>query len=84
MKSVVTLQRLRTVSVLLLLAAGLAACGGGGGVHVTPPPPFSRLEDMFGAAFGAAFRVVATSEPVAVAAGDIIPLSLTTEPIALH
>ena len=46
-------------------------------VVVTPP----RQEDNFGTAFGAAFRAVMDGEPIPVNDGDIVPVSLTTEPV---
>ena len=70
---------------LVLAAATLAACGGnkGGDTSVTPPvtvvtPP--PQENAFGANFASAFRAPTTAEPIVPADGDIIPLSLTTEP----
>ncbi len=71
-------------SALAVAAGALAACGGSG-VQVAPPPqPKPNLEDMFGTGFGIDFRANANSEPVVPMASDIIPLSLTTEPIPLH
>ena len=76
---------------LLLFAipiATLSACGGGGGGDgsdsgAAPPPSttVSAQEDTFGLAFGMAFRADANSEPIEPKDGDIIPLSLTTEPV---
>lgn len=69
---------------LMLVAAMLAACGGKGGetsvsppVTVVTPPP---QENAFGANFASAFRAPVTAEPIVPADGDIIPLSLTTDP----
>ncbi|WP_309623534.1 hypothetical protein [Novosphingobium sp.] len=67
---------------LLGLGLAVAACGssyqapppGGGGVMV-------RQEDSFGIAFGTAFRADNNSEPYNVADGDIIAVSLLTEPV---
>lgn len=83
---------LRTTGLVLLLGAGLAACGGGGDdgeITVSPPPPPTappptqptRLEDMFGANFGIAFRAVANSDPRDPQPGDLNPVSFTTDPI---
>lgn len=68
------------------LALSLAACGGGGGggsdTVVTPPVVVATAqEDKFGVAFGAAFRAPLNGEPVPVNEGDIVPVSLTTDPI---
>jgi hypothetical protein len=45
-----------------------------------PPPPPPPQEDFFGTAFGVDFRAPANSNPVVPSPGDIIPVSLTTEP----
>ena len=73
---------------LVLAASALAACGGnkGGDTAVAPPvtvvtPP--PQENAFGANFAAAFRASPTAEPIVPADGDIIPLSLTTDPITV-
>lgn len=68
------------------LALPLAACGGGGGggkdTVITPPVVVTTAqEDMFGVQFGIDFRAAMNSEPASVADGDIVPVSLTTEPI---
>lgn len=77
--------RICRLAIILLPAVGLAACGGGNDsamapapppVVVTPPPQ----ENAFGANFGAAFRASETAAPVTPADGDIVPLSLTTDP----
>lgn len=82
---------LRTSAIALGLVAGLAACDGGGGggeVIVTPAPPppappptAPRLEDMFGANFGTAFRAIANSDPRDPLPGDLNAVSFTTDPI---
>lgn len=66
------------------LALSLAACGGGGGSDAVVTPPKTTVtaqEDKFGVAFGNDFRAPMNSEPATVADGDIVPVSLTTEPI---
>lgn len=71
------------------LTASLAACdsggggGGGGGTPPTPPAPPApaRIEDGFGPQFGAAFRADANSNPRDPAAGDLVPVSFTTDPV---
>jgi len=81
-----TLANLRTLcagaSVVALCAAreaGSGGGGGGGGVTMPPPPPPPQ-EDFFGTAFGVDFRAPPNSNPVVPSPGDIIPVSLTTEP----
>ena len=73
---------------LLLFAvpiSALAACGGGAGNTSPPPPPPPTVaqEDVFGVVFGMAFRADANATPIEPKDGDIIPLSLTTEPIEI-
>ena len=70
------------------LALPLAACGGGGGSSgggdtvITPPVVVTTAqEDKFGIPFGMDFRAAMNSEPAPVMDGDIVPVSLTTEPI---
>lgn len=79
-----------TISKRLLLVAGLAAvalagCSGGGGMGdmtmtIQPPMAPPRLEDQFGAGFGAAFRQDRNGEPSEPTAGAVEPLSLTSDP----
>jgi hypothetical protein len=71
----------------VLAAVALGACGGGGstygggsgggGVVVTKP------EDRFGTGFGALFRAAANSDPSEPAAGFIIPVDVTTDPLSV-
>lgn len=67
------------------LALPLAACGGGGGGSdsvITPPVVVKTAqEDKFGVQFGIDFRASMNSDPVSVNDSDIVPVSLTTEPI---
>ncbi len=70
---------------LLLFAvpiSTLAACGGGADNTTPPPTPPTTVaqEDTFGVVFGMAFRADANATPIEPKDGDIIPLSLTTEP----
>jgi hypothetical protein len=74
----------------VVLATTVAACSGGGGggsVVVSPPPPPppppAPQEDFFGTQFGIDFRADANSDPVTPKKGDIIPVSLTTDPQSL-
>lgn len=80
-----SVRRLQAASASAL-AIALASCGGGGGGSgsTTPTPPVVTVtgqEDKFGTAFGADFRANANSEPATVNDSDIVPVSLTTEPI---
>ena len=69
------------------LALPLAACGGGGGSSggdtvIAPPVVVTTAqEDKFGIPFGMDFRAAMDSEPASVSDGDIVPVSLSTEPI---
>jgi hypothetical protein len=67
-------------------AVTLAACGGsgGGGSASTTPVTVPSLESQFGAAFNTDYFAAANSEPVVPQPGDIIALTLTSEPVALH
>ena len=72
--------------VALGLLAGLAACSNNNPTPAPPPvvvPPAAKLEDQFGANFGIAYRADPLSEAKDPAPGDIIPLSLTAEPVPL-
>ena len=74
-------SRLRTLgcgAALLVATFVLAGCSGGGGGGTVGTTP--KAEDFFGTQFGVDFRATANSEPVTPADGDIIALSLTTEP----
>lgn len=72
---------------LVLLATGtLAACGGNDNNAAAPAPPSvvvapTPQENAFGTNFGAAFRAAEIAPPVTPADGDIVPLSLTTDPV---
>lgn len=70
---------------LLLLAGSLSACKSGNkDVAVTPPPtPPAKFEAQFGANFATAFQGAPNSEPKDVAAGDVIAVSPTAEPVNL-
>ncbi len=69
-----------------LLVGGLAACGNNNTpTTVTPPPPApaAKLEDQFGANFGTAYRADPNTDAKDPMPGDIVPLSLTTDPVAI-
>jgi hypothetical protein len=73
------------IAALALVAAGLAACGGGGGGHAvinTPAP--AKLEDGFGAGFGALFRAAPNTEAARPQPGDLKAVDPTASPTPLH
>lgn len=76
--------RICRLAIILLPAVGLAACGGSNNSAMAPAPPVvvtpAPQENAFGANFGAAFRASENAAPVTPADGDIVPLSLTTDP----
>ena len=71
---------------VILLAAGLAACGSSG--YAPTPTPTQTVtalqEDQFGVVFGNDFRAALNSEPFLVSDGDLIAISLTTEPVTIN
>lgn len=69
-----------------MLVGGLAACGNNNtpsSITQPPPMPAAKLEDQFGAGFGVAYRADPNTDPKDPMASDIIPLSLTTDPVAI-
>jgi hypothetical protein len=79
-------QLLLQASAVTVLATGLAACGNGNSTP-TPTPgqtAAARQEDQFGIAFGNDFRADPNSEPAQVADGDVVAVSLTTEPVTIN
>ena len=69
---------------LVLLAGSLSACKSGNkDVAVTPPAPPAKFEAQFGANFATAFQGAPNGEPKDVAAGDVIAVSPTAEPVNL-
>ena len=74
------------ISATAMLAGGLGACGSSNNPSpVVPPPPVAaaKFEDQFGANFGTAYRTDPNTDPAKdPVAGDIVPLSLSTEPVA--
>ncbi len=79
------MRKLLTLATAVSLGAALSACGGGGGgtTTVTPPTPPARFDAQFGAGFSTDFQASNNSEPHAVAAGDVIPVNQTAEPVPL-
>ena len=77
---------LLTTATIAMLGLALSACGGGGKSMnvVVAPPAAAPFEDQFGASgFGVGFRAGANTDPRDIAPGDIIPLSLTADPVSL-
>ena len=70
--------------VVMVLGAIVASCGssgGNGGGGGNSPPTVVRQENQFGSVFASAFRAPADSEPRRVNDGDLVPWSLTSEPV---
>ena len=73
-------------SAVVMLGTGLAACGSGN-YSPTPTPSqtaAARQEDAFGLVFGTNFRADPNGEPSSVADGDLIAVSLITEPMTIN
>ena len=76
------------IAAILLATTVLSACGSSNNSPSPPPlPPVvvapTPQENAFGANFAAAFRASDTAAPITPADSDIIPLSLTTEPVKI-
>ncbi len=75
-------------SAAVMLATGLAACGSGNDNGSPAPAPSqtgtARQEDQFGLVFGTDFRADPNGEPSPVADGDLIAVSLVTEPVTIN
>ena len=75
------------IAAAALLAGGLAACGGDSSTPAQPPTPApapaAKLEDQFGTNFGVAYRNNPNTDATDPTAGDIVPLSLTTDAVTL-
>jgi len=84
------MKKILRIGAVALLASGVAACGGDGNSASTPsttPPvitPAAKQETLFGANFATSYEQSPTATPTTPADGDIIPLSLTTEPVVLN
>lgn len=76
--------RKRNLLALALIGSTLAGCGNSVDDDTPPMMVQPRQEDQFGANFGAAFRADANSEPRTPADGDIVPVSLTAEPVTIN
>ena len=81
-----TARRLGSVALMSVLLGGVAACGsggGGGGNGVNPPPPAVVGVARFGAGFARLFNAAANSDPGNPVASDVIPVSLTQDPLPI-
>lgn len=77
-------RKLLTSLGILILGASVSACGGGGGggqMTTNPPGASAKFEDQFGGKFATAYQAGANTEPADVAAGDVLPVSVTAEPV---
>ncbi len=75
------LNRFAGAGMILGLALATAACGGGGGSdNGGPPPGPPQGTARFGAGFDLAFKALITQDPRDPVAGDVIPISYTTDP----
>jgi len=78
---------LRNAVVAVSMGSALVACGNNSSAPPAPapvtPPVAAKLEDGFGTGFGMAFRMDANIDAKDPVAGDLIPLSLTTEPVTI-
>ena len=77
------------LSLVLIAVAGASftACDKQGANDAPEADAFAtmggKVEDKFGREFGNAHRADPNSEPVEVADGDVPPVSLTSEPVAI-
>jgi len=73
---------------ILLTGASLTACSKEARSDAAGTEAFStnasRPEDQFGKEFGKAFRAPPNSEPANVSDDDVVPISLTAEPVQLE
>lgn len=79
-----TMKRAVRSGVVLALAVAVVGCGSSKSPD-TPPSDgggvITQQEDQLGTRFGTAFRAANDSEPYSPADGDIVAISLTTEPV---
>ncbi len=73
---------------ILLTGASLTACSNkaesdAAGTDLFPSSA-GRPEDQFGKEFGKAFRAHPNSEPANISDGDVVPVSVTDEPVQLE
>lgn len=82
------MKRICQIGLLALAESTLVACGDSKNMGTATAAPLTVVapapqETAFGANFGTAFTAPQTATPVTPADGDIVPLSLTTNPIAI-
>ncbi len=82
------MKRICQIGLLALAASTLVACGGSKNMGIATAAPLTVValatqENAFGANFGTAFRAPETATPVTNVDGNIVPLSLMTNPIAI-
>ena len=88
-------RKLGKLILISILVSGIAACKPkNNGAAPTPPPPVGTtpppatppaapltVAQQLGAAFATLFAAASATEPKDPAAGDLVPVSVTTEPI---
>ncbi len=82
------MKRICQIGLLALAASTLVACGGSKNMGIVTAAPLTVValatqENAFGANFGTAFRAPEAATPVTPVDGNIVPLSLMTNPIAI-
>lgn len=81
-------NRARAIMIAASLSVLLSACGGKANNDDDNPPlpvPMQpRQEDQFGANFGVLFRADPNSEAANASEGDVVGVSLTTEPATIN
>lgn len=78
--------KVRTLVGLVLIGGSLFACSKkseGDPLFIEPRNDLGTNEDKFGKGFRTAFTADPNSEPRNVQEGDLPPISLTTEPLAV-
>ena len=82
------MNSLKLFALALAASAVLASCSGGGGSDAgnpgggpPPPPPPVPFPGQLGIGFSMTFGAAANSEPRDPQPTDVIPISLTSEPI---
>ncbi len=80
-------KRIAAAGAVVASSLILSACGSTNLPTPTPTPSATaaaKQEDQFGLAFGTDFRADPNTEPAAVNDGDLIAISLVTEPVAIN
>jgi hypothetical protein len=76
----ISTRRIKVGLSVAALGALAAGCSGGNNSKSSPVTSVTAQEDSFGTVFGTAFRADPDSSPIIPKDGDIIPLSLDTDP----